>query len=1051
VTAYQDIDAALVPTCRLSIDQSHLWMLVGPSSAYRAQAAIDISTSANDREIFDAIRRCVTDHEVLRSSFQTDQDQLLYRNLLPTPNFGFTFHDLTIERVNQQETLVKLSRELSEQPFNFTDGLLTHFSVAACSSSRVIVMCSASAMCVDTWCVNQLLRQIAASLRGEPSPGSLPSKTPFSICEWQYDLLDGESAHAGNSFWKQMTTALQVAVPAERSVHASSEHNFNCVSTQLDHAAVAALDGTAKQLGTTPPAVLLACWSILISQYSSSGTAPIMIGVHSDGRTATDLANAMFPLARYLPLSIAFNSGDVFPSIVASIQKWHEQAGQWQPYFDWSRCSPSPGSTPSGYFSWCFEHHAADDDATALPLRALRQYAHTDGHDIKLSCIQSPSRLLLKLYFDPRKTPHPIMENVCLHYRALVNAVLDKPQSAIDQLNLLSPEQEKHILYRLNHTAVAYDADADLIKLWEQRVSQSPDAVALQEHDRHVTFRCLDQWSKDISQILTSRGVRSNSLVGIVIDTSAEMVAAILGVLRSGCAYVPISPDHPKKRIESLARRSALSAALISGQIHFDTLRELNLKVIDVHEPQNAIAPCRPTSRQPHESPLAYLLYTSGSTGNPRGVLVPQRAVVNHMQWMQSAFPLTPHDRVLQRTSPSFDASVWEIFAPLLYGAAMILAPPTMSKDPAQLLDLVVRGQVTVAQAVPTLLRALVECGQLGACHSLRCMFCGGEPLTPILQRRFYDQSSAVLINLYGPTESCIDASYWICRRDDDRDLVPIGRPVSNTQLYILNEQEHPAPFGAIGELWLGGDGLAWGYLDEPAHTAAAFLPNPFSPTPGERLYRTGDFCRYLNDGAVQFHNRRDQQIKASGYRIELGEVRQALLKQPSVLDCVVNVFTPAESAACLIAHVIPNDSELPSNAAALEHQLADALSELLPAYMVPSRIILMSEFPLLPSGKIDLRSLPTSGPRTLATKTRTQEIVCKIWEQVLKRDGLGVHDNIFSLGGHSLLLTQVLSRLREAFPIKIPLRSLFECPTVAQLADRIEQLQQAEPATVAK
>ena len=428
--------------------------------------------------------------------------------------------------------------------------------------------------------------------------------------------------------------------------------------------------------------------------------------------------------------------------------------------------------------------------------------------------------------------------------------------------------------------------------------------------------------------------------------------------------------------------------------------------------------------------------------------MIPHRAIVNHMLWMQEALPLSESDRVLQKTPFSFDASIWEFYAPLLAGARLLIAPPQAHQDSACLVRALAEQEVTVLQLVPSMLRGLVEEKGLESCQSLRRVFCGGEVLPLQLAERFSGQSNAQLYNLYGPTEATIDVTCEICGHNDGQ-IVSIGRPIANMQVYILDSHLQPVPIGVTGELYIGGAGLARGYLNRPALTAEKFIPDPFSQNPNSRLYHTGDLARYRSDGNIEFLGRVDNQVKVRGFRIESGEIETILSQHPAVRQATVVAREDRPGDKRLVAYVVLNEE-----CTTLTDELRSFLKQRLPDYMVPSTFVFLDRLPLTPNGKVNRRDLPAPGQRRpeleevcVAARTLIEEKLTSIWREILKLERVGVYDNFFDLGGHSLLVTQVRSRINSALGIEIPLRSLFDSPTVEELALQIAEIQARDTA----
>ena len=437
---------------------------------------------------------------------------------------------------------------------------------------------------------------------------------------------------------------------------------------------------------------------------------------------------------------------------------------------------------------------------------------------------------------------------------------------------------------------------------------------------------------------------------------------------------------------------------------------------------------------------LAYVIYTSGSTGAPKGVQITHGAICNHLQWRQRAYPLTGNDRFLHKASLGFDISVWEIFAPLLAGGQLLLAKPGGQQESAYLARLIAEEKVTVAHFGPAMLQVWLQEPEVANCHELKRVFCGGEPLTVPLRNSFYARCSrAELCHQYGPTEATVDALVWDCRADDEVEVIPLGRPIANLRAYVLDERLQPAPVGVAGELHLAGVGLARGYLQRADLTAAQFIPDPFSAQGGERLYKTGDQARYLADGNLEFLGRLDQQVKIRGFRVEIGEVETVLEQHEKIEQAVVVAREADASGKTLLAYLVTRQTESPATA-----ELQAFLKQRLPEYMVPAAFVFVSEIPLMPTGKINRRALPEPDRTELSDqyvgpRTEMEALVCSLWAGILKLERVGIYDNFFELGGHSLLATQLVSRVCEAFGVEIPLRLLFEQPTVAGFTQGIE------------
>jgi len=581
-------------------------------------------------------------------------------------------------------------------------------------------------------------------------------------------------------------------------------------------------------------------------------------------------------------------------------------------------------------------------------------------------------------------------------------------------------------------------------ELIEAQVERTPDAIAVVFEGARLTYRELNARANRLARRMRRLGVVPDSLVPIVMERCPEMAIAILGTLKAGAAFLPLDPASPKLRLAFMLGEAA-SPLILTQERLARSLPAGGARSLAVDRSGGRVGPeggANPGLAL-HPASAAYAIYTSGSTGTPKAVVVPHAAIRNHMLWMQERFPLVPEDGVVQKTPFTFDASVWEFFAPLIAGARLVMAPPQAHREPALLARLIAAEKATILQMVPTGLRALLDEPGTGPCGSLRRVFCGGEALTPELAERALERLPAELVNLYGPTEACIDSTFWICERG--RSTVPIGRPIAGARAYVLDPCLRPCPDGVEGELYIAGAGLARGYLDRADLTAERFLPDPFGGAPGGRMYATGDRARRLPGGLIDFLGRLDDQLKVRGYRVEPGEIEAVLGRHPAVRQCVVVARRDAHDDSILAAYLtLRREDGRPAPSLPVD-ALRDELRRTLPEHMVPSTFVVLDEFPTTPSGKVDRSRLPAPGvlrpdltAPLIGPRSEDERVLADLWARILNLDRVGVRDNFFDLGGHSLVATQVISRARDLFQVELPLRALFEAPTVEGLAARL-------------
>ncbi|MBD2083582.1 non-ribosomal peptide synthetase [Trichocoleus sp. ST-U3] len=643
------------------------------------------------------------------------------------------------------------------------------------------------------------------------------------------------------------------------------------------------------------------------------------------------------------------------------------------------------------------------------------------------------------------------------YYAKTLEVMVSQPSARYELSTLLSEQEQHQLLVEWNDTQVDYPKDACLHQLFAAQVEKTPDNIAVVFEGKQLTYRELNQQANQVAHRLQKLGVKTEVLVGICMERSLEMVVGLLGILKAGAAYVPLDPFYPPERLAFMLEDAGVPV-LLTQQHLVENLPKHNAQVLCLDTDWEIIAQEsleNPSSRVTAEN-LAYVIYTSGSTGTPKGGMNTHRGICNRLLWMQDTYQLTQTDRVLQKTPFSFDVSVWEFFWPLITGSRLVVAKPGGHQDSAYLVELIAQEEITTIHFVPPMLQIFLEELEVQKCQCLKRVICSGEALSYELQQRFFARLDAQLHNLYGPTEAAIDVTYWACQRESELPIVPIGRAIANTQLYILDRHLQPVPVGVPGELHIGGVGLARGYLNRPDLTQQKFIPNPFKnltiqpdslagDSLGEsRLYKTGDLARYLPDGNIEFLGRIDNQVKLRGFRIELGEIEAALMQHPAIRETVVLLREDNPGDKRLVAYIVPKEQ------APDIHDLRDFLKQKLPSYMVPSAFMFLEALPLTANGKIERRALPAPKNLSLSTvayippRNPFEEKLAQLWAEVLDLERVGIHDNFFELGGNSLVATQLISKVRRTFQVEIPLRNLFELPTIAGLAESISQTKES-------
>lgn len=582
------------------------------------------------------------------------------------------------------------------------------------------------------------------------------------------------------------------------------------------------------------------------------------------------------------------------------------------------------------------------------------------------------------------------------------------------------------------------ELNATIHELFVRQARRTPDGVAVSFGRKRLSYRELDAWSSKLCTELASRGVGPETLVGIAIERSYEMVVALLGILKAGAAFVSLDPAYPEKRLGYMIDDAHVSMILTEEWVvEWLPRRSAPIFCIDTEWGRIEKQDIQPRPVMLHPDNLAYVMYTSGSTGHPKGVMITHRGVRNRLLWDHAVYGLRPGDAVLQHTSLNFDIAVWEIFTPLTAGARLVLAKPDAHQDPAYIVRLVREEELTTIALVPSVLEALLDIGGLATCERLRYVFSGGEALPTALQDRFFDDvPQATLHNFYGPSEASIDVTAWACRPDTTPGIVPIGRPIAGVQAYVLNgESLEVASKGTDGELFVGGVGLARGYLRRPGLTAGRFLPNPFTAEPGARMYRTGDLVRTTDGDVFEFLGRVDHQVKVRGFRIELEEIEAALVHHEAVRQAVVVATDGPSAAKQLYAYVVPERDKMPT-----AEELRSAIAADLPDYMIPRLFTVLDKLPLTPTGKVDRAALPKPDQheqRSVLASAHTprEEMIARIFAQLTGHQRVGVDESFFELGGTSLQVARLAALVGDALGIDVDLRFIFEHPTAEALA----------------
>ncbi len=1016
------------------------------SGVYRQQTSYalkgELDRSAFERAWQDVLQR----HPALRTAVVWQDLDEPIQVVSPRPTLPFAYLDWSgLAASEQRDRLRRFLEADREQGFDLSIAPLMRLTLIRLSDLRHHVVCSAHHILLDGWSGALVQREVMALYRSYWRGERLdlaPSRPYKAFVKW----LRKQDLSAAEQFW---TGALRgfstpTVLGVERHVPLQGL-GLGDRSLRLSAEMTEQLRTFARHNRLTMSTVLQGTWALLLSRYSS--TSDVVFGVTVSGRPPSLLGadGIVGVMINTIPMRVMVREAS---SVVPWLQECQRQFARFREHEhaplvhiqSWSQL-------PRGLFDTIlvfenFPTQGADGEGDLQVSEQL--YVTRTNYSLSMYVLPG-TELELRALYERGRFDDAAIARLVGHFQALLEAVVVDPGRPVGELPLLSVEELRRVSVEWNATDAEYPRERSVAGLFEVQVERTPDAVAVVCEGERLTYRELDGRANRLARWLWSRGVEPGVLVGVCVERSLEMLVAVLGVLKSGGGYVPLDPGFPRDRLRFMAADAGLGLVLTS-EVSRGSVPEFGGLVVslDGQWDEIAVEPSTAVASVGGSEDVAYVLYTSGSTGKPKGVEVPHRALTNFLWSMRDRPGFCDGDVLLAVTTLSFDIAGLELYLPLITGGCVVVASRQVAADGRRLQELLVSSGATVMQATPATWRMLLDAGWSGT-PGLKVL-CGGEGLPQELAHRLLDRC-AELWNMYGPTETTIWSSVQQITSGDAE--VTIGRPIANTEFYIVDPNLQPVPIGVPGELLIGGDGLAHGYRNRPELTARQFIAHPFSDIAGARVYRTGDLARYRDDGQVVPMGRLDHQVKIRGFRIELGEIETLLNQHPSVHNSVVVARHDDAGDAYLAAYVVAAPEATPTIG-----DLRRFLQNDLPDYMVPTAFVQLDEFPLTPNGKIDRRSLPepdharpTLDSVYVAARTPTERTLVGLWQQLLHVEQVGIHDDFFDLGGHSLLALQLINRMLATFGVDIPLHTLFEAPTIesiSELVDRIHSVDEA-------
>jgi amino acid adenylation domain-containing protein len=1052
--------------CPLSLSQQRLWLLeqLNPGvPVYNWPEAVRLKGELDVEVLEQALNAIIARHEILRTTIQVRDEQPV---TIVHESWPVKLKKIDLRHLPAGQREAELARLLIDEPrqlhrLEAEPGIRA--SVIQLSAEEHVFIVMMHHIITDGLSVGILWRELGtlyeAFLRGEPSPLPPLLLQYGDYATWQRQPIQQARFEEDLSFWRENLRGAPpvLELPADRPRPSVMSHRGNKREFRFDSTLAKELRQLCRQERTSLFNIFAAALNTLLHRYT--GQDDILMGIPIGNRDRPELQQLIGFLIDTHVLRTDLSGDPTFRELLARVQQgvvgvYSHRAVPFDQVVAALQPERNPSYPPVFQVMLNWRDREAQPRFIGLPgltLEPLPAQCMTSKFDLELVLTDEGDGdgINLEMEYNTDLFEASTVARLAEHLGVLLEAIARDPGCRVAELPLLPPGERQRVLVEWNATQVCYPTEACVHELVAAQAARSPDAVAVVFEGRAMSYGELDVRANQLAHELRARGVGPEVRVAVCLERSPELMVALLGVLKAGGAYVPLDPGYPLDRLAFMVSDAQARLVLTTAALQDRVTGPHETFCLDVEAAALAGHPLTSPVTGVDPENLAYVIYTSGSTGRPKGAMNSHRGVVNRLLWMADAFDVSVTDRVLQKTPVSFDVSVWELFLPLMTGARLVLARPGGHQDPSYLLELIAAQQITCAHFVPSMLGPFLAAPQVTErAGSLRWVVCSGEALPADLVERFHSRLAAELHNLYGPTEAAVDVTAWRCPRGWAQQMVPIGRPIANTQMYVLDGGFEPMPVGVPGELFIGGVQVARGYLGRPELTAERFVPDPFGSVPGRKLYRTGDRARWRPDGTLEFLGRLDDQVKIRGLRIELGEIEAALKRHPGIERCVVVAREYAHGDRRLVAYIIPA-------AGSVIHagELRLLLGKTLPDYMIPAAFVSVASFPLTPSGKLDRKALPPpdvavreSDAASLEPRTPTEKVLARIWCDTLDLKRVGVRDNFFDLGGHSLLALRAIGEINKTLKAHLNVPAFFQNPTIEGLTGVLGQKDHVRP-----
>ncbi|MFC4590846.1 non-ribosomal peptide synthetase [Sphaerisporangium corydalis] len=1038
----------------LSSAQQRLWFLdqLEPGGdEYLIRVALRLTGDLDVAALRGALSHLVARHEVLRTRFAADEDGRPYQIVDPPAPVAVTVTDLTGQ---DQATVTAQVNAAASAPFDLATGPLLRTAVLRTGPREAVLVVCLHHIVFDGWSeaifARELARLYTAATTGAPAALPDPPVQYADYAAWQHQRLTGDRPRAQLAYWRAQLDGLRpLELPTDRPRRPARDREGDAVAFTIPADTLTALRRIAAKARASLFMALLAGFQVMLSRYT--GQEDVAVGTPTAGRTHTETENLIGLFVNSLVLRTDLSGDPTFTDLLHRVRNTALAAYEHQ-------------DLP---FERIVEELAPQRDLTRNPLfqamivlqttsaRQIWTLPGLDVHQVPLRATGSQVDLTFDLtlqedhsakgflYYPTDLFDRATAERMAGHYLTLLRSLADDPAARLSRAGMLSEAERRRMLVDWNDTQGPFPADQTIHQLIAAQAAIRPDEPAVVHDGRTLTHRALDQRANQLAHHLRTHGIGPETLVAVLLDRTPDLIVTLLAILKAGAAYVPLDPDYPADRLTYMLDDTAAPLVITQESLAGRLPEHVARVLVDTQWPEVAAFPT--TEPPPLATPrdLAYVIYTSGSTGRPKGVMIEHQGVVSYMAGMQAAFPIHAGESFLQATPVTFDVSAYEILWPLWQGGTVVLVPGASRLDMAHVGSLMRRHRVVGLHFVPSLMDMFVAQADPADCTTLRYAFCSGEGLPEVLVRRFADRFGDGLINLYGATEVSVDTTYWHASPDSP---VLAGRPMMNQTVYVLDRSLRPVPVGAVGEVYLGGRSVGRGYLRRPRLTAERFPADPFTGDRGARMYKTGDLGRFTAGGELDLLGRIDGQLKLRGVRVEPGEIEAVLLSHPGVAACAVVAWQDGAGDKHLVAYCVPATGDLEVAG------LRALCRESLPPAMVPAVFMTLAALPLSANSKVDRNRLPAPDAADLAPsaahvapRDEIEGALAEVWADLLGVDRVGVHDNFFEVGGHSLRAVQLVNQVDRLTGIRISLRGLFLSPSIAGIKAQLLELIDAQ------